>query len=211
MQSEIERTIREHLEPDERLLWSGRAVNGFGFTVSDILRLPSLVLFFVMFTIIRREVDPPLLFFVFLGIVWSGALAILIGEPLSRPFRRRRTTYGVTSKRALIVTRYRTTRVKSIPLDPGASHTLSERAGGRGSIAFGVEGAGSPVPSDLERNKPDSFKDAIAMQSPRRKFEDIANVRQVYAFIREAQASRATPGYPASEFGSGRGDAHERR
>lgn len=189
MTYEIEQKLRPELTRDERLLWSGAPQPGLRWRSTDWLAMPFALLwcYMVMFASTGHGVhtqEPPLYMtpagipFVLMGFY------VLVGRFFVDWYQRRRTFYGVTDQRVIILDGLFDRRVKSLALATLNDISLSERSSGSGSIAFG---SGASLPS-LGR----SFLRTTNQQAP--SFDMIEHVRRVYALIREAQQSNRARG-----------------
>jgi hypothetical protein len=180
--------ILPNLDPGERLLWSGKPVQGIRLRPADLFLIPFSLLWggFVIFwetmalTMIPRDAGFIGWLFPLFGLPFVGVgLYVIAGRFVVDARARARTYYGVTNQRVMIVTGGRSTRVRSVVLANVQEITLTEHANGTGNIHFGPEYAMVP---------------AWANQVPRNRFqgpslEGIDRARDVYAIIRQAQRS----------------------
>ncbi|WP_428247508.1 hypothetical protein [Ferrovibrio sp.] len=126
------------LDAGEKLLWWGIPKQGFVLRRSDATLIP-FSLFFLVFAIFwewkaLQAVDPV---FPFFGIPFILAgLYITVGRFVHDAMRRRRTVYGVTDKRVLIVD---ARGMKSIELSGLNEIHLQKTASHVGTIVFGPE------------------------------------------------------------------------
>ncbi|MBX9584762.1 MAG: PH domain-containing protein [Gemmataceae bacterium] len=110
----------------------------------------------------------------------------MVHPQFSRRFRgfvrasyRRRTYYGVTPERVVIISGLFARRVKSVNIDTISDITLTERAGGAGTITLG------PVPPAYGWWAGANFPVAGMTYVPTLELPDAA--REVYEVIRGAQ------------------------
>lgn len=166
---------------DEQLLWSDQPGQGVRFRAADLFMVPFSLMWggFALFwewTVLRT--DAPWFFklwgipFVLVGIY------LIVGRFFWDAYQRRRTYYGLSNQRVMIVTKGPGSKVKSLALSTLGDVTLSSSASGRGSIQFGSSPwgaqawfAGSGWPG---------------MQAPP-SFEMVTDAGRVYEMIRQAQ------------------------
>jgi hypothetical protein len=172
---ELQQEISRELTGGERLLWSGQPRQGLMVRASDAVVIPFSLFwagfaFFWEATALRE--NTPLLFklwgipFVLIGIYFVA------GRFFADAWMRKRTAYGVTNQRVIIVTTFRKRNVQSIALRSVPETSLSESGDGSGTITLG--------PAFVGRRGPASPK-----------LEGIQRVRSVYDMICEAQKSGA--------------------
>jgi hypothetical protein len=173
--------IRE-LRAGEHLLWSGMPRQGFILRTADMFLIPfsllwASVAFLWEYSVVEMQ-KSPLLFpifgipFVLLGIYFvAGRFAVDI-------YLRRRTYYGLTNQRALILTGLFSTQVKAVSLQNLDEMSLTERADGSGDIIFG---AVPPAYWMYKGNLPGLERNPVPA------FELIEAVRTVYSLIQQTQ------------------------
>jgi hypothetical protein len=177
---EVEQLLTRELGADERLLWSGRPKQGLMFRPSDLFLVPFSILWcgFAIFweaTVITS--DAPLFFklwgvpFVLVG------LYMVFGRFIADSSERRRTVYGLTNERVIIISGLFKRTVKSLNLRTLSDASLTERADGSGTITLGPSGGyawfGSSWPGSRQAAPP--------------ALEGIDNARTVYGQLRQAQ------------------------
>lgn len=124
--------LRSQLYPSERLIWSGYPCRGihlrfparFAIIVFPLAAAALVALMLLTITIARNGA---ILVFV---VIWYMVLHSVVAKVIDA-LRRRKTFYGLTQRRAIIV---EGDRVRSIHLASLADLTLSERADQAGTI-----------------------------------------------------------------------------
>jgi hypothetical protein len=186
MAFEVDQLLRPELARDERLLWSGMPGQGLRWRASDWFAVPFTLfwLYMVIFGTSRHgiQVDQPPLYlrpegipFVLIGVY------MLVGRFLVDWYQRTRMSYGLTDQRIIILGGLLNRQVKSLTLATLSDITFNVRSNGSGTITFGP---GTSTSSWFGRS---SWRGANSQQAPA--FDMIADVRKVYALIREAQQS----------------------
>lgn len=176
---EAEQQIRRELGPQERLLWYGQPRQGLMLRPSDALMIPFSLMWggFAIFweTSAVRGGEP--LFFTIWGIPFVAmGLYIIAGRFFVDAAERRRTVYGLTNERAIIVGGLRQRRVKSLALRTLPDVTLTERGDGTGTITLGTSPGGKAAwPGSNQQGAP--------------AFEAIQSARSVYEQLLQAQKS----------------------
>lgn len=134
--------VAEYAGKDERVLWAGRPRQGIVFVHHDLWVIPLGIAAmgfgaFVIFRILSHNED---------GSVGSGIPLILIGLYLSfarllgDAGLRKRTVYGLTDKRIVIVTGLALRVVKAWNLRQVADIRWSQGTGGIGTVSFRCPG-----------------------------------------------------------------------
>jgi len=163
---------------DERLLWSGMPKQGLMWRSSDWTAVPFGVVW-LAFSVYWEWLVIQAENWVF--IAW-GIPFLLIGiyQLVGRFFwdglQRRSTYYGLTERRAIVVSGLRTRQVKSIDYLSLTELAITEHANDEATIAFG---------SAVAKTEASSVKDA-STKAPAM-FERIRSGRRVYEMIREQQ------------------------
>lgn len=172
-----ELAIKKEIGAHEHLLWSGMPRQGLVLRPSDILLVPFSLMWggfaiFWEFSVVQHGAP---LFFMIWGVPFViMGLYMIVGRFFADSIRRRRTYYGLTDQRILILTTLIGHEVKSISLHTLSNITLTERRDGSGSIMFG------PTPDH-------STRWSRTGKAPGPAFEFIDNVRKVYDLIKAAQ------------------------
>ena len=169
--------LTDALERGEKLIWWDQPQRGIVFRAIDGFLIPFSIVWVsipgagAVATLRGGVALSPQAFVLVLFLVVGAYL--LAGRFFYDAWRRRRTVYGLTDRRLLIV---RPSKQISVELDRISEMSLQERSSGRGSIVFG--------PSGLNRqNGWGAWGGEPAVPT----FEFIADARNVYAAIRNAQ------------------------
>ncbi len=139
---EAEQVVAPVLGANEELLWSGRPRHGIIFHRMDALLIPfSLVWggFAVFWEIAVIRAGAPALMALF-GLPFVGVGCYMVfGRFLADAARRRRTYYGLTDRRALIVTKAKEAlTIKEHRLGSLVHLSVRAKADGSGTIVFGA-------------------------------------------------------------------------
>ena len=190
--------------PDERVLWSGRPVQGRRLERKDLMLIPFSLLwcgFAVFWTYSAwREGAPAFMLAAGAGFVMVG-LWLVFGRFGHEARKRARLRYLVTDRRVIVAREGLRPAMRSIDLDRLPELSLSENGDGTGTIRFE-----RPEPSEaLWRQSIDQRGQVVhqRMLSARRlrraragigmAFRDIEDVARVHALVRDAaQAARPT-------------------
>ena len=176
--------LRSHLDSGEKLLWAGRPAQGMVLTPQDWYAIPFGVVWlgFAVYNIWPTKAPDPLKSPVpFASFVATGLLSIgigiylLVGRFFIDRLYRSRLIYGVTDRRAIIISGLRRRSVQSIYLSSLSALTLEERRDGSGTIYFG------DPPSYLRGASGIGFWQGLGPQ-----FFRIADVKTVYTIAQEA-------------------------
>lgn len=138
--SGIRRELEREMGHSERLLWSGRPVQGLKLQGSDLYTIPFSLLwagFAVFWTAsVYRSGAPG--FFVLWGAVFVMiGLYLVVGRFFYDAWRRARTYYGLSNKRVLIVHKSGSKRITSLNLASLDEINFTEGSSGGGSLQFG--------------------------------------------------------------------------
>jgi len=139
MDFDAEQAIARELGPGERLLWTGKPRGGLAWRSSDSYVVPFSLVWATIATQGARNAfrhDAPW----FVLLVVSGFLVLgaylVFGRFVVDALQRRHTQYGLTDKRAIIVSGVFRQNVNSVDLAIVTDLTLSIRADGSGTISF---------------------------------------------------------------------------
>jgi hypothetical protein len=156
-----EAAITPYLEPGERILWSGIPVRGILFRREDRFLLPfgifwlALTSFFLasaVFGVHETGGILPALPFVLIPLLFvTIGLYMVVGRFVWDADVRDRTSYALTTKRAIVFKRFPSHEFTSVGLSRATEVQTVERRDGSGTIIFGprlVDGwPGFPRPS----------------------------------------------------------------
>jgi hypothetical protein len=141
MYDEADKNITAELGAGERLVWSGRPRRGVRFTASDVFLVPFSLLWCGFAVFWERNVlrmGAPL-FFAIWGVPFIAlGLYMVFGRFIADAVRRGKTFYGLTDRRAIIVSGIFTREVKRIDLASLDEISVSERADRSGTISLGT-------------------------------------------------------------------------
>ena len=124
----VEYELRPHLASGEKLLWAGRPAQGIVLTRQDGYLIP----FGVLLVAAGLRFIPMVIYIV------------IVGRLLANLWYRSRLIYGVTDRRAIILSGMRRRSVQSIYLSSLITLKLEERRNRSGTIYFGED---HPTPS----------------------------------------------------------------
>ena len=169
------------LNGSERLLWSGAPRKGVVFRSSDVLLVPFSIMWggFAIFweAMVFRSEGPAFMKVWGIPFVLMG-LYLVIGRFFHDAWKRRNTTYALTSERVLIATRGQET---SLSLRTLGEITVKNGTDGSGTISFGSSPVGTW--SNMGVGWPGT------QQVPC--FDGIPDVRTVLALVQRAQKEAA--------------------
>jgi hypothetical protein len=141
--------ITATLDRGERVIWSGQPRQGLAFRGIDAFAIPFALLWTSVPLVgaVAGVMNPkgnavalfPTIPFVLIGFY------LLIGRFFVDAAQRRRTFYALTNERIVIVSGLTSRSVRSLALRSLEQVEVSERASGRGTIAFGRSAFGSFV------------------------------------------------------------------
>lgn len=186
--------IRDELDSDEQLIWSGQPRRGLVLSSSDFVMMPfglfwTAFSFFVLHDGFSKHA--PLAYLLFAGFFVLIGIYLLIGRLFVDARRRSRTFYGVTTRRVIICSRMFGQRVRSFPLRKLRDLSLDERSDGTGTITFGVPNI--TVPGVPMMNEWDTAAQFVAPA-----FEVVPQARTLYLTLCKLH-ERATESVGAGE------------
>ena len=173
--------LRSHLDSGEELLWAGRPAQGMVLTPGDWSAIPNGVgwLTVAVYAFWPTKAPEPFklpaqfALFVAMGLLFIGiGIYFLVGRFFADRLYRSRLSYGITDRRAIIISGLRRRSVQSIYLSSLSALTLEERRDGSGTIYFG--------------DQPSYWHRASIQQGLGTQFFRIADVKQVYTIVHEA-------------------------
>ena len=184
-----ESAIEQELSRGERLVWSGQPRRGIRLRAADLFIIPFSILWCGFFIFWEAEVltmskfkaaGPIGIVFALFGLPFVViGLHLVFGRFLADAAARKRTFYGLTSDRILIVSGWLSRRTKSLNLRTLSDISLIERRDGSGTITFGPS---SPFGQWFPMG---SWPGAGQLAPPA--FDMIDDAKTVYDLIRETQ------------------------
>jgi hypothetical protein len=179
----VRRELDREMGHGEKVLWSGRPVQGIRLQKGDAVGIPFSLFWggFAMFWVASAYRSGAPWFFVLFGVpfVLIG-LYLIAGRFFYDAWQRARIYYGVSSKRVLIVHGAKSRRVTSLDLESLGEVTFTENANGGGSLQFGRD---SVYGANLVGTGWPGTRGHLA---PR--FDLAEDARRVYDLIRKAQS-----------------------
>jgi hypothetical protein len=189
-----ENPIVARLDPGEKLLWSGQPKQGVRLQPQDALMIPfSLmwggfalfweagVLGLVHLNTNNHVANKPPLFMVLWGIpfVLIG-LYMIFGRFFYDAALRKKTYYGVTNRRVIILKNLFSFNLASFDLVSSSNLNINERSDGSGDILFGS-------PNSFTSSMPSGWPNSRRTVVPG--FYLLPNAREIFNLIRDAQNS----------------------
>ena len=171
--------VRLHLNSGEKLLWAGRPAQGIVLTWQDWHLIPFSVVWLgiVVYSFWLRptKTPEPLALFVAVGLLFIGiGIYMLIGRFFVDLWYRSQLIYGVTDRRAIILSGMRRQSVQSIYFSSLSTLKLEERRDRTGTIYFGDQ------PSSAYWHGP------YPGQGVGTQFFRIVDAKQVYTILHKA-------------------------
>jgi hypothetical protein len=183
----LESSLRPCLLPGERLLWTGRPVQGVRFTRLDILLVPFSLLWSGLVLSASLSFwgnDGPWFLDVWSLPFLAAALYVVFGRLALDALARRRTIYGVSNRRILILRRPPFGRFRSFEIGYLPVLEYEERGGSRGTICFDIEPQEPWWGNDIHNWLPPSLAPCFdRIDEPRRVYDLI--VRETERWRRE--------------------------
>ena len=174
--------VQKHIEPRERVLWSGQPRQGVMLRGSDVFLIPFSLLWggFVIFWEYSVLTQGAPLFFALFGVPFVViGIYLIVGRFYVEAKQREKTFYAVTSERVLIISGLLQQKVKSLALRTLSDVSVTESKDGSGSISFGHSFPFASLFGGMFWPGTGQFS------GPR--LDTINNSKQVYQLIREAQ------------------------
>jgi hypothetical protein len=137
--AELEHELRSHLDRSEKLLWAGRPAQGIVFMPADWFLIPFSLLWLAILLGSKAwqgQIKTPQPIAGLAAVLFIGVY-FLAGRYLTDWLYRSRLIYGVTDRRAIIVSGVLRRSVQSIDLSSLSGLKLEERGDGTGTIFFG--------------------------------------------------------------------------
>ncbi|WP_299214927.1 PH domain-containing protein [uncultured Dokdonia sp.] len=137
MRRNIQSELRQHLDSNERLLWTGQPKKGILFRTADIFLIPFSVLwcgFAIFWMIMASQAGLFALFgipFVIIGLIFVFGRFIIDAK------QRENTFYGVTEDRIIIKSGVFSKSLKSLSIKNLSDIEYNEKNDGSGTISVG--------------------------------------------------------------------------
>lgn len=179
---EARRVLEEELLPGERLLWSGKPASGIRITWSDLPAIPiGLLIFgvglvFMFMSAEKTSMGMGVRIFAVLPVL--AGLHAMGGTFLLDAWKRRRTVYGVTTDRVIVVRQFPTRRAKSQYLGVLSNLAMDRRKDSSGSIVFGPWG---------QDESPWKLRFSSYIPTPTLRFDQLADCADVYEVIQRSR------------------------
>lgn len=185
MEYESTRKIQGQLSSGESLIWSGRPKQGVILRGSDIFLIPFSILwaaFAVFWEYTAYTAGAPVFFLVFGGAFVLMGIYFVFGRFIIDSLIRRRTYYGLTGNRVLIVTEFPSVKTKSLILSTLSDVTYTSNSDHSGSITFGPQHPMASIFGGMQ------WPGTGAYQGPQ--FDMIENVKSVYDILQDTIRNR---------------------
>lgn len=181
--------FQAQLRADESLLWNGVPDPRVWLTSADKFMIPSSLLWaaFVLYWEYRVVADKDGLF----GAVWGGAFCAfavyyVVGRFVYKHYRKKRTFYGITSQRAVIISGG---LVRDIALTHRDAAVRRTRDGRHASVL--IDGAGSGLGATYISLYANSGLDRYGQGRGPFAFYDVADPEAMLAALEQARLLRA--------------------
>jgi uncharacterized membrane protein len=182
---ERDMSLLQNLVTGEKILWQGAPAGGIRFRRSDFLLIPFGLVFFgfslfwetTAATMIGGDHDQPMIASIFpiFGIPFIlVGFYLVIGRFFWDAYSRKRSTYVLTNRRALIETTAFGSKLISVTLLDLPEVALEQRADGSGTVVLG---------QDIQTGSGDNSR---TKRAPR--FEFIPDAQRVYKLVEEARS-----------------------
>jgi len=165
--------LRSHLDSGEKLLWAGRPAQGIVLTRQDGFLIPFGVL----------------LVAAGLRFIPMGIFILIVGRLFAEFWYRSRLIYGVTDRRAMILSGMRRRSVQSIYFSSLITLKLEGRWNRRGTIYFGEDRPSSSYWQHAESHGQEFGPDdgiPYVTRLGELQFFRIADAKKVYTILHEA-------------------------
>ena len=172
-----------HLNPDEKLYWTGRPKTVIIFRSADIFMIPFSVIWcgFAIFWFTAALVSEAPFFFSAFGIPFVIiGLYFVFGRFWADSIRRANTTYGITDNRIILKYGTFSKKIESLNIRTLSDITIDEKGDGSGTITLGPT---HPFYSMYQGMNWPGMKNAPAL-------ELIPDVRKIYDLIIKLQKEK---------------------
>jgi len=184
-----EAVLSQNLDQGERLLWSGKPLDGVRLRSQDLFLIPFSLMWggiaiFWEYTAVThpaKGTGSTGIFFALWGIPFVCiGLYLIFGRFFADAYHRSRTFYGVTNERIIILSGIFSRQVKSLQLGTLSDISLNQGSGDVGTITFG------PFQNTMNIFMPSGSWPGAARYAPP-SFDLIERPKEVYNIIRQAQ------------------------
>ena len=195
MEQSPEAVLSQNLEQGERLLWSGKPLDGVRLRSQDLFLIPFSLIWggfaiFWEYSVIthpRNGDGSTGLFMSLWGIPFVCiGLYLIFGRFFADAYNRSRTFYGVTNERIIILSGIFSRQVKSLQLRTLSDISLNQGSGDLGTITFG------PSQNTMNIFIPSGSWPGAGRYAPP-SFDLIERPKEVYNIIRQAQKGASNP------------------
>jgi hypothetical protein len=146
--------IKRAVGARDKILWTGRPVQGLRLTRADSVLIPLSLAFtallFLLYQSMRAN-DAPQFVYVPLTLLVAVAAYLLGGRYFYDAFRRSQLSYGLTNRQVVIVHGSVGATTQWLDLSTLPAMTLVPDAGSAASIWFGTQGQGAPAAPYFDR------------------------------------------------------------
>ncbi len=138
--------VSAHLDPGERLLWTGQPRSGIRLRGSDIFLIPFSLVWggfaifweYMALTSISKAPGPVAIIFPLFGLPFVlVGLYLIFGRFFVDARSRARTFYGITNERVIIVSGLFSQQIKSLDFEDLREVSLTQHSDGSGTITLG--------------------------------------------------------------------------
>ena len=185
MDFDASQKIQAQLSSGESLLWSGRPRQGMILRGSDIFVIPFSLLwggFAVFWEYTAYTSGAPIFFLAFGGVFVVAGIYFIFGRFAVDALVRRRTYYGISNDRVIIVSEFPALSIESLALATLSDVTFNSGADQSGSISFGAQHPMASMFSGLH------WPGIGKYQGPR--FDTIEGVKSVHDILQRAKRER---------------------
>jgi hypothetical protein len=140
MFKDLKSELKQQLDPNETLLWTGQPQRGIVFRPSDIFIIPFSLFWcgFAIFWFVSALTSGAPIFFAMFGIPFVIiGLIFVFGRFIIDAKQREHTTYGLTENRIIIKSGVFSKSVKSLNIKTLFDIEFIEKEDGSGTITFG--------------------------------------------------------------------------
>jgi len=140
MDYNVNSELQQHLEPGEKLIWTGRPKTGIVFRTADIFLIPFSLLwcgFAIFWFTTALASGAPFFFLIFGSVFVVIGLVFVFGRFLIEAKQRENTYYGLTEDRIIIKSGVYTKTVKSLNIRTLSDIEYVEKKDGSGTINIG--------------------------------------------------------------------------